>query len=122
MDIWSVGCIFYEMAHHRIFLQGDSEIDQIFKIFQQLGSPSEETWPGVTSYKFWTDNLPKFKPKDLQEKCPNFDSDALDLMSQLVALTPSERISAKAALDHPYFDSLDKSKYESYTGSSQMRD
>lgn len=44
-------------------------------------------------------------------------------MSQLMALTPSERISAKAALDHPYFDSLDKSQYEPYTeASARMRD
>jgi serine/threonine protein kinase len=27
---------------------------------------------------------------------------------------PAERISAKAAMDHPYFDSLDKSQFWSY--------
>ena len=33
VDIWSIGCIFAEMAQKRALFQGDSEIDQIFKIF-----------------------------------------------------------------------------------------
>jgi cyclin-dependent kinase 7 len=27
------------------FLPGDSDLDQLTKIFQALGTPSEETWP-----------------------------------------------------------------------------
>lgn len=27
---------------------GDSEIDELFRIFRTLGTPSEEVWPGVT--------------------------------------------------------------------------
>ncbi len=113
VDMWSVGCIFYEIAHNRELLSGDSEIDQIFKILRLLGSPSEETWPGVTTYEFWQENFPKFKPQNLEEQCPKFDADALDLMSKMVALTRSERISAKDALRHPYFDDLDKTRFES---------
>lgn len=34
------------------------------------------------------------------------------MMSQRMLLyDPAKRISAKAALDHPYFDSLDKSQF-----------
>ena len=36
--------------------QGDSEIDQIFKIFSVLGTPNEETWPLIN-------NLPDYKNK-----------------------------------------------------------
>ena len=32
----------------------------------------------------------------------------LDLLSQLIALDPAKRISAKAALLHPYFDEVRK--------------
>ena len=35
-------------------LQGDSEIDQLFRIFRVLRTPTEEIWPGVTQ-------LPDFK-------------------------------------------------------------
>ena len=36
VDIWSIGLIFYEMAHRKPLFAGDCEIDQIFKIFQIL--------------------------------------------------------------------------------------
>lgn len=39
VDVWSLGCIFYEIAHKKILFCGDSEIDQLFKIFNALGTP-----------------------------------------------------------------------------------
>ena len=54
IDIWSLGTIFAEMINKKPLFQGDSEIDQLFRIFRVLTTPTEETWPGVTS-------LPDFK-------------------------------------------------------------
>jgi serine/threonine protein kinase len=34
VDIWSVGCIFAEMVNKAPLFPGDSEIDEIFKIFK----------------------------------------------------------------------------------------
>ena len=36
-DIWGLGCIFAEMITNRPLFPGDSEIDQLFKIFRLLG-------------------------------------------------------------------------------------
>lgn len=36
VDIWSVGCIFAEMVNHQALFPGDSEIDQLFRIFRYL--------------------------------------------------------------------------------------
>ena len=30
------------------FLPGETDLDQVSKIFQCMGTPTEETWPGVT--------------------------------------------------------------------------
>ncbi|EHA99421.1 Cell division protein kinase 3 [Heterocephalus glaber] len=43
VDVWSIGCIFAEMVTRKALFPGDSEIDQLFHIFQILGPPSEDT-------------------------------------------------------------------------------
>ncbi|RDX93233.1 Cell division control protein 2-like A, partial [Mucuna pruriens] len=48
-DVWSVGCIFGEMILHRPLFSGGSDWEQLDEIFSLLGTPTEETWPGVTS-------------------------------------------------------------------------
>lgn len=36
VDIWSIGCIFAEMANKTPLFRGDSEIDQLFRIFRYV--------------------------------------------------------------------------------------
>lgn len=39
VDVWSVGCIFAEMVNQRPLFPGDSEIDELFKIFRSQSTP-----------------------------------------------------------------------------------
>ena len=55
VDMWSIGTIFAEMVMKCPLYPGDSEIDELFKIFRTLGTPNEELWPGVSK-------LPDYKP------------------------------------------------------------
>ena len=48
VDCWSLGAIIGEMLTNVAVFPGDSEIDQLFKIFRVLGTPNESIWPGVT--------------------------------------------------------------------------
>jgi cyclin-dependent kinase 7 len=43
--MWAVGCILAELLLRVPFLPGESDLDQLTKIFQALGTPTEETWP-----------------------------------------------------------------------------
>jgi serine/threonine protein kinase len=106
VDIWSVGCIFAELYNQIPLFQGDSEIDQIFKIFRVSGTPTEENWPGVTELPNYKSTFPKWKPKDIAEKIPGMDEVAIDLLSKMLTLDPLNRITASKALKHPYFDDL----------------
>ena len=40
-----------EMATLRALFNGDSEIDQLYRIFRILGTPTNTIWPGVEKYK-----------------------------------------------------------------------
>lgn len=61
VDIWSIGCIYAEMAQRRALFAGDSEIDQIFKIFQAQGTPNENHWPSALKLQDFKPTFPKWK-------------------------------------------------------------
>ncbi|KAA3460591.1 cyclin-dependent kinase G-2-like [Gossypium australe] len=51
VDMWSVGCIMAELLAKEPLFKGTSEIDQLRKIFDTLGVPSEKIWPGFSNYQ-----------------------------------------------------------------------
>ncbi|KAI4353608.1 hypothetical protein L6164_002543 [Bauhinia variegata] len=110
VDMWSVGCIFAEMVRRQALFPGDSEFQQLLHIFRLLGTPTEEQWPGVTSLRDWH-VYPRWESQNLARAVPSLGPEGTDLLSKMLRYNPAERISAKAALDHPYFDSLDKSQF-----------
>jgi len=103
VDVWSAGCIFAEMITKRPLFPGDSEIDELFRVFRYLGTPTEETWPGCTQLPEYKPNFPKWKAQDLKSAVPGADSSAIDLLTKMLIYEPGQRISAKAALEHEYF-------------------
>jgi len=110
LDVWSIGCIMAELYTGRALFPADSEIDQLYKIFQALGTPSEANWPGVSALPYYKPTFPKWTGNHLRTFVPNLDPMGLDLLAKLLTYNPSERISAKAALDHPFFNDLDKTR------------
>ncbi|RJE24602.1 Cell division control protein [Aspergillus sclerotialis] len=103
VDMWSCGAIFAEMCTRKPLFPGDSEIDEIFKIFRLLGTPDENTWPGVTSFPDFKPTFPKWKRADSHALVPGLDPDGLDLLEALLEYDPARRLSAKQACMHSYF-------------------
>ncbi|KAJ7230665.1 Pkinase-domain-containing protein [Mycena pura] len=104
IDMWSVGCIYAEMAMKgQPLFPGDSEIDQIFKIFKILGTPNEECWPGVQTLSDFKTTFPQWSSQPLTSVVTVLDRDAIDLLQDMLTYNPAKRISAKRALIHPYF-------------------
>ncbi|KEY71605.1 hypothetical protein S7711_06065 [Stachybotrys chartarum IBT 7711] len=104
VDMWSVGCIFAEMCTKKPLFPGDAEIDEIFKIFKLLGKPTEEVWPGITSYPDFKSTFPKWERDWSRPLCANLDAKGLDLLEMMLVYDPAGRISAKQAINHPYFE------------------
>lgn len=102
--MWSVGCIFAEMCTRKPLFPGDSEIDEIFKIFRVLGTPTEADWPGVSSFPDYKSSFPKWVRNDDVALVGSLDENGLDLLDALLVYDPAARISAKQAATHPYFD------------------
>ncbi|KAF8967673.1 kinase-like domain-containing protein [Flammula alnicola] len=102
VDIWSVGCIFAELMLRIPYLPGESDMDQLKTTFRALGTPTEDEWPGHTK-------LPDYVPVGQFPKPPLRDlftaasADTLNLLSKCMIYEPRKRITAREALNHPYF-------------------
>lgn len=59
---------------------GDSEIDQLFRIFHTLGTPSEATWPGVSQLPDYQGSFPKWNRKGLEEIVPSLGPEGQELL------------------------------------------
>ena len=111
VDMWSVGTIFAELVNFYPLWPGDSEIDELFRIFRSLGTPNETLWPGVSQLPDFKPVFPQWPPTSLKRCCPEgLCDEGLDLLRQMFVYNPSDRISARAALNHPYFDSINQAR------------
>ncbi|CAG7849456.1 Cyclin-dependent kinase 1 Short=CDK1; AltName: Full=Cell division control protein 28; AltName: Full=Cell division protein kinase 2 [Serendipita indica DSM 11827] len=109
IDMWSVGCILAEMIMKgNPLFNGDSEIDQIFKIFRHvwiMGTPNDTIWPGVSELPDFKPSFPQWGPQDLSSIIKNVDKDGLDVINQCLSYDQARRISAKRMRQHAWFES-----------------
>lgn len=94
--------VFAKITRRALF-PGDSEIDQLFRIFRTLGTPDENVWPGVTSMPDYKPSFPKWARQDLAKVVPLLDDDGRELLGEMLNYDPDKRLSAKNALVHRFF-------------------
>ncbi|KAF9434201.1 negative regulator of the PHO system [Entomortierella beljakovae] len=106
IDIWSAGCIMAEMYLGRPLFAGSNNQDELMKIFKVMGTPTEETWPGVSKLSEYKKDFPYYPPKPLSSVVPMIDAFGMDLLMQMLIYQPQRRITAKDALNHVYFNDI----------------
>uniref|UniRef100_A0A7N8WUZ7 cyclin-dependent kinase n=1 Tax=Mastacembelus armatus TaxID=205130 RepID=A0A7N8WUZ7_9TELE len=127
VDMWSVGCIFGELLTQKPLFPGKSEIDQINKIFKDLGSPSEKIWPGYSelpAVKKMT--FTEYPYNNLRKRFGALLSDqGFDLMNKFLTYCPSKRILSDDALKHEYFREtplpIDPSMFPTWPAKSEQQ-
>lgn len=106
IDMWSAGCIFAELlCAGKALFAGTGEIDQLGRIFQVRGTPSDANWPEARNLPLYCE-FAKSEPRPLSEFVSGCSSTGLGLLDGLLALNPNNRITAEEALTHAYFKTI----------------
>ena len=69
-----------------------------------LGTPDENTWPGVTSFPDFKSSFPKWNRDTTRALTTGLDETGLDLLERMLVYDPAGRLSAKQACIHPFFE------------------
>jgi cyclin-dependent kinase 2 len=85
--------------------QGDSEIDQLYRIFRQFGTPDETNWKNIHQLPDFKPSFPKWERQVLPHRMYS-DNDAVELFLMMTKYDPDDRISARDSLNHRYFDNV----------------
>ncbi|XP_046869961.1 serine/threonine-protein kinase MAK isoform X3 [Hypomesus transpacificus] len=104
IDMWAVGCIMAELYTLRPLFPGNSEVDEIFKVCQVLGTVKRSDWPeGYQLASAMNFRFPQCVPTHLKTLIPNASPEAIALMRDLLQWEPKKRPTAVQALRYPYF-------------------
>ncbi|RZF39872.1 hypothetical protein LSTR_LSTR008477 [Laodelphax striatellus] len=102
VDMWALGCILAELLLRVPFLPGESDLEQLTRIFQTLGTPTEQSWPGVKGLQDYI-QFKSFPGTPLNHIFIAASDDLLDLIASLLCINPIYRLNCQQALKMPYF-------------------
>nr|CAB3229415.1 cyclin-dependent kinase 20-like [Phallusia mammillata] len=104
VDLWAVGCIFGEMLNNSPLFPGENDIEQLCCVLRVLGTPTEESWPGMSQLPDYNKiTFPENPAIPLEKIVPDATSEAVDLLKKFLLYSSHKRIAATDALIHPYF-------------------
>mmetsp|Transcript_21045 Transcript_21045/g.33943 ORF Transcript_21045/g.33943 Transcript_21045/m.33943 type:complete len:538 (+) Transcript_21045:77-1690(+) len=121
MDLFAAGCVWFEIVALFPLFPGQTEMDQIQKIHNVLGTPSNE----LLTKKFKRNashmdfNFPEKKGRGIETLVPHADPEVVELMKKLIKYDPDERVLARQALKEPYFKDLRDAEKERLAGGGQ---
>ncbi|KAK7207177.1 kinase-like domain-containing protein [Myxozyma melibiosi] len=123
VDVWAVGIIFAELMLRTPYLPGQTDLDQLDLTFRAFGTPTEESWPGVSSLPDYFYDPEKtsaataasdpksgiYPPPTREQMRMQFSAaseSALDFLLKMTTLDPAKRIDTKECLETAYFKEM----------------
>ncbi|XP_025935364.1 MAPK/MAK/MRK overlapping kinase [Apteryx rowi] len=106
MDMWSAGCVFYEITSLQPLFPGSNELDQISKIHDVIGTPANKTLNKFKQSRIVSFDFPFKKGTGIPPLVHNLSPKGFSLLYAMIKYDPDERIAAHQALQHPYFQEL----------------
>ena len=107
MDMWGVGCVFFEIVSLYPLFPGTNELDQVSKIHAVIGTPPAALVGKMKQRSAHCDfNFPRSEGSGIAPLIPHASPECIDLIVQLLQYDPDARMSARQALRHPYFREL----------------
>jgi len=86
MDIWGVGCVFFEVLSLFPLFPGTNELDQVNKIHNILGTPSKQVLDKFKQHASHMDfNFPSKQGSGLKELMHHVSDECLDFIVKLLA-------------------------------------
>jgi len=129
IDLWSVGCVFAELLLMKPLFPGKSEIDQINRIFKELGTPNDKIWPGPPAYSEYSmvkkTNFASHPYNVLRARFgATFTDKGFNILNRFLTYDPKRRITAEEALVHEYFEEsplpVDPSMFPTWPAKSEL--
>ncbi|KAK6997941.1 MAPK/MAK/MRK overlapping kinase [Biomphalaria glabrata] len=106
MDIWSVGCVFFEILSLHPLFPGSNEVDQIAKIHDVMGTPDLAVLNKLKRSKSMNFNFQPKKGTGIERLLTHVSPEAIELIYLMCTYDPEERITARQALKHSYFKDM----------------
>jgi len=106
IDLWSEGCVAAELLMGQPLFPGESGVDQLVEIIRILGTPTREEIRAMNS-NYTEFKFPQIKAqpwsKIFRSRVP---TEAVDVVSKMLAYTPERRIKPLESCSHPFFHEL----------------
>ena len=105
MDIWGLGCVFYEMLTLEPLFPGDDEIDQVNKINYILGSPPNDLFEKFVKNSAHRNefNFEYQKGIGINRYLTHVSHNCVDLIGKMLIYDPDLRPTATECLNHECF-------------------
>uniref|UniRef100_A0A914VIF1 Cyclin-dependent kinase 7 n=1 Tax=Plectus sambesii TaxID=2011161 RepID=A0A914VIF1_9BILA len=102
VDIWAIGCIIAELLLRVAIFRGESDLDQLVKICQVLGTPTDNEWPGMSKLPDYVGVKP-MPGMPLKHVFTAAGDDLIQFLASCLAYDPMKRYTCTEALKSAYF-------------------